>query len=307
MQPGDKNREILEIYHFQRAVQLYQAELARTNDENINADNTDSLVGSCLLLAINEFCPPGFKPEHSWVFTSNPADLNWLALQGGLRCILGITGSFINTSIWGPAFQEAGDELKPFQGEQSGRSGIHNDLADLCDIEDHSTAEQNPYHWPTQLLSRMLALKPYNRLERYSIFVTWMGQIEPEFITLLRAKDERALLVLSWWMALMCAVSSFQVGTERFLLHFKVGVLYYAPANLPISWKHQYKSRHTQVNTVAGEGLWVSCLHRGYIWRRDFRVVSTTNIMYVVQDPWMYKIDMNNIDISMTWTDRDLT
>ena len=125
MQPGDKNREILEIYHFQRAVQLYQAELARTNDENINADNTDSLVGSCLLLAINEFCPPGFKPEHSWVFTSNPADLNWLALQGGLRCILGITGSFINTSIWGPAFQEAGDELKPFQGEQSGRSGIH--------------------------------------------------------------------------------------------------------------------------------------------------------------------------------------
>lgn len=211
MQPGDKNRELFEIYHWQRAVQLYQAELACTNSKNINAEKTASLIGSCLLLAVNDFCPAGFKPEHSWVFTSNPADLNWLALQGGLRCILEITGPFVSASIWGPAFRESEDVLKPFQEEQSGRSGLHHELADLCGIDDHSTAETNPYHWSAQLLSRMLALKPYNRPENYSIFVTWMGQIEPEFITLLRAKDERALLVLSWWMALMCAVSSFQV------------------------------------------------------------------------------------------------
>jgi hypothetical protein len=199
------------MYHFQRAVQLYQSELACTNDKNINAENTASLIGSCLLLAINEFCPAGFKPEHSWVFTTNPADLNWLALQGGLRCILEITRPFIGASIWGPAFQEAEDELKSFQEEQSGRSGLHHELADLCRIDDRTTAESNPYHWSVQLLSRMLKLKPYNRPENYAIFVTWMGQIRPEFITLLRAKDERALLILSWWMALMCAVSSFQV------------------------------------------------------------------------------------------------
>uniref|UniRef100_A0A093V207 Sterol regulatory element-binding protein ECM22 n=1 Tax=Talaromyces marneffei PM1 TaxID=1077442 RepID=A0A093V207_TALMA len=211
MQPGNKTRELREIYHFQRAIQLYQTELTRTNTKNVNTETTASLIGSCLLLAINDFCPAGFKSEHSWVFTSNPADLNWLALQGGLRCILQITRPFLGASIWGPAFQEAHNELKSFQEEQPGRSGLHFELADLCCIGDFTTAETNPYHWSVQLLSRMLTLKPYNRPENYSAFVSWMGQIRPEFITLLRAKDERALLIFSWWMALMCALSSFQV------------------------------------------------------------------------------------------------
>ncbi|EED21413.1 C6 transcription factor, putative [Talaromyces stipitatus ATCC 10500] len=211
MQPGNKNREFLEVFHWQRAVQLYQTELACTNTNNVSVDNTDSLIGSCLLLALNQFCPADFKPEHSWVFTSNPADLNWLALQGGLRCILGITQPVLSASIWGSAFQDADDRLRGFKEEQSGRAGLRDELANLCEIDDRATSENNPYHWSVQLLSRMMTLKPYNRPENFEIFVTWMGQILPEFITLLRDKDERALLVLSWWMALMCAVSPFQV------------------------------------------------------------------------------------------------
>ncbi|OKL63878.1 hypothetical protein UA08_00984 [Talaromyces atroroseus] len=102
------------------------------------------------------------------------------------------------------------DQLKPYVQVQTGRMGLHDRLADLCDIDNHTTTKANTYHWPVQLLSRMLKLNPYNRSENYNIFVTWMSLIAPDFIEFLRRKDERALLILSWWMALMCSVSPFQ-------------------------------------------------------------------------------------------------
>jgi hypothetical protein len=207
VRPGDKNREILEIQHWNRAIQLYQTELTCAE---IGPHNTGALIGTCILLGMNDICPIGFKPQDSWIFTSNPADLNWLALQGGLRCLIDVTKSFIDDSIWGPAFRAATEQLKSFSEEQTGRKGLHDELADLCDIDDYTTTKTNTYHWPVQILSRMLKLKPYDRPENYNIFVTWMGRILPDFITYLRRKDERALLILSWWMALMCAVSSFQ-------------------------------------------------------------------------------------------------
>jgi hypothetical protein len=205
--PGNKHRRVQEAFHWQRAIQLYQGEIQAV----IGPHNTDALLGSCILMGMNTLLPAGFKPQDSWVFTRNPADLNWLALQGGLRCLIEMTEPFIANSIWGESFQEAGDRLKPFQGEVAGRVDMHEALADLCEIDDSTTPETNPYHWHIQLLSRMLTLEPFDQLANYNIFVSWMGQILPEFITLLRVNDERALLILSWWMALMCATAPYQV------------------------------------------------------------------------------------------------
>ncbi|KAH8698653.1 hypothetical protein BGW36DRAFT_149419 [Talaromyces proteolyticus] len=200
-------RRVQEAYHWQRAIQLYQVEMQNP----IGAHNTNALMGSCIFMGINTLMPVGFQPQDSWVFTSDPADLNWLALQGGLRCMIELTQPFIADSIWGESFQASAERLKPFQDEVPGREGMHSALADLCEIDDATTPATNPYHWHVQLLSRMLMLKPFDRPDNYNVFVTWMGQILPEFITLLRGKDERAMLILSWWMALMCAMASFQV------------------------------------------------------------------------------------------------
>lgn len=207
VRPGNKHRRVQETFHWQRAIQLYQGEM----QEVVGPHNTDALLGSCILMGMNALLPVGFKPRDSWVFTRDPADLNWLALQGGMRCLIEMTNPFIAGSIWGESFQESGDRLKPFQQEVAGRVDMHEALADLCEIDDSSTPATNPYHWHIQLLSRMLTLEPLDQPSNYNIVVTWMGQILPEFIALLRVNDERALLILSWWMALMCAMASYQV------------------------------------------------------------------------------------------------
>jgi hypothetical protein len=207
LQPGNQQRKLHEGYHWECAIRLYQTAM----QAKIGPHNVDALIGSCILLGSNTVCTAGFRPSHSWVFTSNPADLNWLALQGGLRCLLDLTAPFLGQSIWGESFRDAEEELRPFQDDRPGRDGLDPELADLCGIDDSTNPQTSPYHGPLRLLSPMLARVPHDRPENYTIFVSFMGQLPPEFITLLRAKDPPALVVLAYWMGLMCTQSTFQV------------------------------------------------------------------------------------------------
>lgn len=214
LRPGNLQRTLQEGYHWERAVRLYQTAMQAT----IGSDNVDALIGSCILMGINTVCPIGFRPSHSWVFTSNPADLNWLALQGGLQCLLDVTAPFIDHSIWGPSFRAIDEQLRPFRDDRPGRDGLPPALVDLCGIDDSTTERTSPYHRPLRLLGPMLRLEPYDQPENYNIFVPFMGQLPPEFISLLRAKDVAALVILASWMGLMCTQMSFQVWIQGRIL-----------------------------------------------------------------------------------------
>lgn len=163
-----------------------------------------------MLLGSSTLCPMGFRPEQSWVFTSNPADLNWLALQSGLRCLILMAHPYIPTSIWSVPFFEMGEEQRALQDDRPGREGLHQGLADFCGIDETTTAETSPYHDPLRILSPLLELKPCDQVENYNVVVSFIGRLQPEFINLLRAKDPRALMILAYWMGRICPMSSFQ-------------------------------------------------------------------------------------------------
>jgi hypothetical protein len=198
--PDGKPYKAVEAYHWHNAIRLYKKELAAP----IGPHNMDPLMSTCLMLSALAFSAEEYRPAGSWVFSSDPTALNWLTLQCGLRCILAYTGPYLKQSIWYNAFMESDDEHHTLDNHTPGREGLHPELADLCEIDESTTEENNPYHWPLRMLSPLLKLD--SSRENFDKFTTFTGRLLPEFINLLLQKDHKALVILSYWLGKMCVL-----------------------------------------------------------------------------------------------------
>ncbi|PGH04907.1 hypothetical protein GX51_03203 [Blastomyces parvus] len=197
--PHNTSYIISEAAHWQCAIQSYQREIIKPIDER----NMDPLISTCMLLSLLSFATNEYKPAISWVFSSEPNALNWLLVQCGLRYILSfLSKQQQSQSIWFPIFQESDDEHQTFNNDSPGLDGLHPGLADLCKIDDTTTGETNPYHWPLRMLSPMLPLQSnkYN----FTKLITFIGRLLPPYTNLLQKKDPRALLIFSYWLGKMC-------------------------------------------------------------------------------------------------------
>ncbi|KAL4884971.1 hypothetical protein BJY04DRAFT_181038 [Aspergillus karnatakaensis] len=210
MCPLNKPRELAEAYFWQRALALYSQALQKKVDET----SIDGLISACMLIGVTSVCPPNFEIQDSFVFTGRHSDLNWLAIQGGLACILKHAAKYVPGSIWGPPFgrnQQFETELFKCHVKQ-GREGIHPGLADLCEITETTSAETSPYYFPLKILTPYLELEA--NAENATHCATWMGRIGPEFVNMCRERDQRALVILAYWMGLMCTLSEWQPWIE---------------------------------------------------------------------------------------------
>ena len=152
--PDDRSYTVAQGYHCQNAIRLYRKELV----SSIGRHNMDLLISTYLLLSIFSFSTDRYSPTDSWVFSSDPTALNWLLIQGGIRCILAYTAPYVEQSIWHSGFVESDDEHHIYDNHNPGREGLHPGLANLCDIDETTTENDNPYHWPLRMLSPMLKL-----------------------------------------------------------------------------------------------------------------------------------------------------
>ncbi|KAL3461642.1 hypothetical protein BJX64DRAFT_152244 [Aspergillus heterothallicus] len=208
--PGDEPRELAEAYFWQQAIALY----SRALETGINETSFSPLVSGCLLMGITSLAPQNFQITDSWVFTGRASDLNWLAVQGGLNCILQVAARYLPGSIWDVAFAVAGGyEEKLFRYDiEKGREGLHAGLADLCEIGEETDGGSSPYYFALKVLSPLMELEASAQNAAHTM--TWMGRLEPEFVTLCRRRDPRALVILAHWMGLMCSLSAWQVWVE---------------------------------------------------------------------------------------------
>jgi hypothetical protein len=208
--PDNKMRQYAETYFWQRAIKLYQAALS----SNVTRQNVDHLISTCMFMGIGTLCPEDIKPTDSWVLSDRPGAMNWLCLQSGLKCIIDLAGPYLDTSIWGSAFQQTHkEEVQLYdQGVQQGREGLNPDLADLCGVDEFTTAETNPYYKPLRVLASIFGLE--RNFENSAQCATFMGRLENDFVALLRIRDPPALLILAQWMGLMCTLSHWQPWIE---------------------------------------------------------------------------------------------
>lgn len=206
--PNNCSYRVAESYHWQQAIQRYTKEIS----SGVTEKNMDPLYSACILLTVHSFRMEEFDPRSSFIFSNNPADLNWLRLQGGLRYLLERTKTWMPNSIWWEFFMQAHDENLNYNDDRPGRVGLNPALADLCGINESSTVENNPYLWPLRMLTNLLALE--RTKDNYQKYYNWMGRLEPEYYDCLLRKDPPALVLLSWWLALMCIVEEWWIETR---------------------------------------------------------------------------------------------
>ncbi|KAL2863788.1 Zn(II)2Cys6 transcription factor domain-containing protein [Aspergillus lucknowensis] len=198
---------LLEAHHWQRAIRQYSAEL----QSPITRENMDPLFSACLLMTVNSFGLETYNPRQSFVFSAQPAEsLNWLFVQSGLRHLLGRAAQWSRKSIWWEMFMDS--RHKSFEDQRTGREGLHPDLADLCGITEFSTFQNNPYLWPLRMLTPLLKLEP--SAKTFPQITTFMGRLFPDYYERLIMKDPPALILLSWWLALMLSVDLWWVNVR---------------------------------------------------------------------------------------------
>ncbi|KAK2738449.1 hypothetical protein FQN57_007040 [Myotisia sp. PD_48] len=185
-------------YHWQKTLQLYAKELQGP----VGAHNMDGLMTTCLLLCALSFPIDDLKVSDSWIFSTNPNDLNWLLLQGGLLYLLQFTTPHLSQSMWFENFMETKDSPETYDNHSPGAEGLHPGLAALCEIHETTTEFDNPYHWPLRMLSPLLGIELTR--ENFAKVCTFIGRLLPDFTHLLIAKDPRATLILGYWLAKMC-------------------------------------------------------------------------------------------------------
>ncbi|KAE8406436.1 hypothetical protein BDV37DRAFT_281025 [Aspergillus pseudonomiae] len=204
--PSDPTHTLIATRFRHKATRVYREQLQLP----IDRDNMDTLITSCILIAMFSFSAETTTPLDSWIFSDDPANMNWLSVQGGLRCLLEITKPWMKESIWNEPFQESSN-YEYADDHRMGREDLDPDLADLCDITETTTEETNPFHWPLRMLCPLLRI-PRHKCGASRI-TNFMGRLLPDFVHLLAAKEPRALLILSYWLALMCiSVDEWWVG-----------------------------------------------------------------------------------------------
>ncbi|KAJ5808895.1 hypothetical protein N7474_010164 [Penicillium riverlandense] len=193
---------VAEAFHWQQAVTQYSKEVATC----ITQANMDKLYPACMLITVQSFTLKEYNPRESFVFSDDPTSLNWLFLQGGMRYLLERTNQWLPQSMWFSHFMQVRDDPSfDFDDSRPGRVGLDPDLADLCGITEASTLANNPYLWPLRMLMQFLPLE--QKPPCFRKYFNWVGRLEPEYQQCLLQKETPAMILLAWWLALMCCTN----------------------------------------------------------------------------------------------------
>ena len=104
-------------------------------------------------------------------------------------------------SIWKPVITQSDDVEGTFSNGIVSIEGLPIAFVELCDITAVSSRASNDYTHIVRLLSPLLRLEPDP--ENFTKLISFSGRTWPEFRPLLLRKDPRALLLLSYWFALL--------------------------------------------------------------------------------------------------------
>ncbi|KAL8989619.1 MAG: hypothetical protein Q9177_001528 [Variospora cf. flavescens] len=191
-------------YHLDRALFIFRQRLSSP----ITATQVDAVLTSCVLLNMIAFSNGHHRPENSWLFTST-SDLQWLTVQAGLRTIMSDVRHVLKDSSWATVYTKDAHEFRgtfraSFDEDILGLEDVPPDLKKVFGIEQHSNPKTNAYY---TTLHTLVPLLTKNRTEKsLTRLMTVVHRFTPGLYQLLRMRDERALLLLAYWLGLMSEV-----------------------------------------------------------------------------------------------------
>ena len=193
-----------EAHHWQQGLHLYQAEILRLMKLSpAKKCYTDDLIAATFLTVMYTFALGNGLPlihdlaGEAYGFAPVAATRGFQALRIHLRGLQ-------DHSSWLAAITATGDYLYQSETRELPRA-----FALLCELNDYSTAETSPYYDLVLHLGLLLRLEwsPDNMSNLFSFSGRLWAQVAP----LIQVKDSRALLIMSWWFALLRQIDQWWV------------------------------------------------------------------------------------------------
>ncbi|KAJ4301558.1 hypothetical protein N0V90_003651 [Kalmusia sp. IMI 367209] len=143
------------------------------------------------LLAIASF--DATDPRDAWPLAApSSEDLEWFTLSEGKKAVWKLTNPLRPGGLFSPmAHEYAAINLTL---PRSGAEDMEPWLASLCNINESSTADNNPYFAAAHNLTQL-----QNNAAKGMERICFVSQSRDQFLELLRAKDRVALVLLGMW------------------------------------------------------------------------------------------------------------
>ena len=199
-----KSRQILamaEAKHWQHGLSLYRAALATPATRN--QQDIDALISTTFLSVIFTFALEDRVDAHSFETDFDKSvnhALTPMAAGSGIIALGQVTG--IQTSIaWMPVLRNSNDRKGTYTSQSSCIEGVSPTILQFCGVNEHSTAVNNEYYRILQMLGPLLQLE--RGIRHFTKLVAFGGRSVHLFRPLLQKRDPKALLLLSYWFALL--------------------------------------------------------------------------------------------------------
>lgn len=204
---------LLEATHWERGLQLHRQSLAQPRAVSTHEDQ-DAVLATTFLQIMYTFALNDQVPITAVSSGSNEylRFLAPLAATGGFRGLFQIYQELNPDSKWGPVLDSTEDAAGTFTYPSPGTSGLPKAFVRLCGLDENSTSDTSPYHRIVRLLTPVLKLPPAE--ENFATLFAFLGRTWPDFKPLLLKKDPIALLLLSYWLALLRQVDQWWLRTR---------------------------------------------------------------------------------------------
>lgn len=192
-------RTPLECYHWAMALRLFNCELSK---DSRSWDQYAIWVAAALMSWITWFAVEAQNPEEVWPLSAaSSSDIPWFPIQKGLKTLWDLLESSGSDSITTNKAFAMSARCLGLPPPRPGMDGTLKALADMCGLDEFSTAENNPYHAPVRSLSGLLGSSAaYANSIEFLMFVHALG---PGFDAMLRQRDPRSLLLMAVWYGLV--------------------------------------------------------------------------------------------------------
>ncbi|KAI9722029.1 MAG: hypothetical protein M1812_001989 [Candelaria pacifica] len=190
--------------HLDRALLTFRQRLSSP----VLMSQVDAILTSCVLLNTIAFSRGRSSSSDSWLFTET-AEIQWLTAQMGLKSIMSNMRHMLKGTSWSTVYiKEASHPsfgARPsFDDDNLVFEDIPGDFRTLFGIDRDSDSNCNIYYSALQSLLPLLSLDPLDI--SLTALMAVVHRFRPGFYELIQSRDLRALLLLAYWLGLMCQV-----------------------------------------------------------------------------------------------------
>lgn len=209
LQPEVKKYEVAATVHYQHALTSYSCQLELAFD----AENVDSVIGCGYLQTILAFENISrLLPEAD----DGDSAVAWLRTMQGIKILQSSYNilPYLEQSIWLPVFLESGGWEESNcqhmdEADDSWASNTSRSLYRLCEVSFDSSYNTNPYQQPLKRLCQLIRSDESH--ETIGRFMAFIGKLPGEFIQLVLKRDPRAMLIMTYWFALICRIDQWWI------------------------------------------------------------------------------------------------